>query len=222
MSVGHLGEMKFNREVSKTESLPTNFRVEGWVYILSNEYMPGIYKVGMTTISPENRAKELSSATGVPDKFKVEASFYSEFPSNDESTVHDYLDKYRINESREFFKCDLEEIIETCEEVCIARVGDKVEVLADSYDIICTESLDKLHLGELFDSLNVSVFGCKVATAERLIRLAVHLCSKRFNTSHALYFKEDTAYLVQSVIGQNLEEWKKHNPELANRSEVPF
>ena len=50
--------------------------LDGWVYILSNELMPGIYKVGMTTIDPVVRAKEISRGTGVPGPFKVEKSFH--------------------------------------------------------------------------------------------------------------------------------------------------
>lgn len=55
--------------------IPSDFRMAGWVYILSNEYMPGIYKIGMTTNSPEARAKELSSATGVPIHSKLKQLF---------------------------------------------------------------------------------------------------------------------------------------------------
>ncbi len=222
MGTRHLGEMSVHREVSKTLDLPSDFRTEGWVYVLSNEYMPGIYKIGMTTISPENRARELSSATGVPDQFKIEAAFYSSSPGEDEACIHDYLSEYRINESREFFKCDLNEITDACSEVCLARVGDKVEDLADSFDVICTEKLNELNLDELFESIGIDVFGCKLATAERLIRLAGHLCKKQFVASHSLYFSDSSAYLIHSYIGQKHEEWERNNPELALKSEVPF
>ena len=36
---------------------------KGFVYVMSNKSMPGIVKVGMSTKMPEERAKELSSAT---------------------------------------------------------------------------------------------------------------------------------------------------------------
>lgn len=222
MNTGHLDDMSVHREVSKSMNLPIDFRVEGWVYVLSNEYMPGIYKVGMTTVSPENRAKELSSATGVPDKFKIEAAFYSDSPGNDESYIHECLAKYRINEAREFFRCELDDITDVCSETCLARVGATVEEIADSFDVICTEKLNELNLDELFDSLDIGVFGCKLAAAERLIRLAAHLCQKKIITSHSLYFSDGSAYLVHSYAGQRHEEWRKNNPELALKSEVPF
>jgi T5orf172 domain len=43
----------------------------GFVYVLSNEAMPGIVKVGMTTKLAEDRAKQLRG-TGVPLPFHVE------------------------------------------------------------------------------------------------------------------------------------------------------
>lgn len=228
MGIGHLGELELNRDQVNPGAIPDDFRIEGWVYILSNEYMPGIYKVGMTTISPENRAKELSSATGVPDKFKIEAAFYSDSPGDNEAEIHEYLSDHRINESREFFKCDLEDIIDTCSEVCMAKVGDPIEDIADSFDVICTDRLDELRLDKLFESIGITVLGCKLAAAERLIRLAAHLSKNKFADSHSLYFKGNTAYLVQSTMGKlyeeylKNEEWKKNNPELAHKLEVPF
>jgi len=78
-----------------------------YVYILSNEYMPGVYKVGFTQNCPISRAHELySGATGVPAKFRVEA-FYQVFdPQDVETYVHHKLEQFRINDGREFFKVD--------------------------------------------------------------------------------------------------------------------
>jgi hypothetical protein len=41
-----------------------------YVYVLENEYMPGLLKIGYTYNTPESRAVQLFK-TGVPDMFKV-------------------------------------------------------------------------------------------------------------------------------------------------------
>ncbi|PHM42373.1 GIY-YIG nuclease family protein [Xenorhabdus szentirmaii] len=206
----HLEEMEVHKGIITHAELSENFRVEGWVYVLSNKYMPGIFKVGMTTTSPEIRAKELASATGVPFKFEIAASFYSEDPSYDEAAVHEMLSEFRINESREFFNAPLEEIIFLCEEHGLIRVGVTVEELADAYDVICTEKLKSLNLAALFESLGVAVFGCKLSAADRLIRFAVNnLIKKNREKPFSLFFQNGTAYLIQSETDQMYEAYLK-------------
>ena len=41
----------------------------GYVYILENASMPGLIKIGKTSRDSVERARELSSATGVPTGF---------------------------------------------------------------------------------------------------------------------------------------------------------
>ena len=84
----------------------------GFIYVLANLYMPDVYKVGMTTRSPRERAEEISRATGVPEQFDV--LYYAEVrnPIAEERRVHERLDDYRLNLSREFFGADIELIIE--------------------------------------------------------------------------------------------------------------
>lgn len=83
----------------------------GFVYVLGNEAMPGIFKLGMTSKSPYLRAKELSSATGVPSPFVVLC--YGEFENAraKEQACHEQLSEYRWSDNREFFKCHLEHLI---------------------------------------------------------------------------------------------------------------
>ena len=111
----HLESLTKQADVLTTMEIPSDFRMEGWVYVLSNPYMPQIFKIGMTTTSPESRARELSSATGVPAAFKLEAAFYSHSPLDAEKEIHEALDDWRVNESREFFELDLQEIINVCD-----------------------------------------------------------------------------------------------------------
>ena len=79
---------------------------EGWVYILTNEAMPGLVKIGYTMNDPTIRAEELSSDTGVPLPFVVAYKALVVNPKQIELKVHANLDSKRLNDKREFFKCE--------------------------------------------------------------------------------------------------------------------
>ncbi|MEK9703973.1 MAG: GIY-YIG nuclease family protein [Deltaproteobacteria bacterium] len=64
---------------------------EGWVYVLTNERVPGLVKIGKTSKVPEIRAKELSSETGVPGEWVVVYKAFVPDYSNVERIVHDKL-----------------------------------------------------------------------------------------------------------------------------------
>jgi Zn finger protein HypA/HybF involved in hydrogenase expression len=82
--------------------------VNGFVYILSNKFMPGILKIGFTERNIKNRIQELSNPTGVPADFEIEAYFPSNNPSDDEKAVHKLLSSYRL-ENKEFFRISVQE-----------------------------------------------------------------------------------------------------------------
>ncbi|MGM0823925.1 MAG: GIY-YIG nuclease family protein [Pseudomonadota bacterium] len=75
----------------------------GYVYVLSNESMPGLVKIGMTKRDRKIRTKELYT-TGVPTRFKIEFEVFCEDRLAFETAVHDELIECRVNEKREFFK----------------------------------------------------------------------------------------------------------------------
>ncbi len=85
------------------------------VYILDNESMPGLFKVGFTTNPVGFRMKELYS-TGVPTPFRVVAvldvpeSKKGTYAKIVERTAHRLLDKYRVSGSREFFRTNEERV----------------------------------------------------------------------------------------------------------------
>jgi len=78
----------------------------GWVYILSAREFPSLLKIGMTTRSVEDRAREINSATGVPIPFGVRSCWRVKDPQAAERLVHSSLLVYRIRGDREFFKID--------------------------------------------------------------------------------------------------------------------
>lgn len=75
----------------------------GFVYILGNEYMPDVYKVGFTERAPHQRAADLSGSTGVPAPFKVLCFIEVVDAQAVERAAHHHLARFRINDAREFF-----------------------------------------------------------------------------------------------------------------------
>ena len=196
----HLNAFERQPGILEEMAIPSEFRMAGWVYVLSNQFMPEIYKVGMTTTSPETRAKELSSATGVPFPFKVEAAYHCADPARSESLIHGDLKEFRINDSREFFQDDLDEIKAVCEQQCEAPVDGNVENLAMQYDVISFESLSQLNLPDLFENIGISVFGDHLAIADRLIRIGAEIIIERLNKQGvAMVFHDDKGYAVMGA-----------------------
>lgn len=76
----------------------------GFVYVLGNESMPGIYKIGFTLKHPRERMAELSRATACPTPFDLLAYIGCEDPQWVEGEIHRSLADYRVNDAREFFK----------------------------------------------------------------------------------------------------------------------
>jgi hypothetical protein len=78
---------------------------EGFIYVMrSAAHQKDVFKVGLTRRNSEQRSRELTRTTGSPDHFLV----VQEWAVNDcvlaERLIHDELQIYRINPSREFFK----------------------------------------------------------------------------------------------------------------------
>ena len=77
----------------------------GYIYVLSNDDMPGLLKIGMTERSPEERAKQLFT-TGVPSPFKVQRAVKVREPLKKEKKIHEILSEHRLP-GREFFRVEL-------------------------------------------------------------------------------------------------------------------
>lgn len=155
---------------SKRLEFPEGFTTRGWIYVLGNEAMPGLYKIGMTTNSPEKRAAELSNGSGVPKKFYVEKAFMSDAPAHHEREIHRLLARYRINDGREFFKCTLQKILSICESVIPDGDAECVNDLIDRYNLITFENFKNLKPEDVISQLGVTHFGDSEAA---LIRLAM-------------------------------------------------
>jgi len=90
---------------------------DSWVYVLSNPSQPGIFKIGYTSNTPEERARQLSNATGVALPYEVEYAYSCWNGLELEKDVHERLNEYRLRKQREFFQVDLEEAKEIINEI---------------------------------------------------------------------------------------------------------
>lgn len=105
----------------------------GFIYVLGNESMPGIYKIGFTTRHPKARAAEISRATGCPELFVIVAYFGVEQPEHVEGEIHALFSRQRVNSSREFFR------------ITLAQIGEVVGLYGDEHsDAVYRRQLDNL------------------------------------------------------------------------------
>jgi hypothetical protein len=101
----------------------------GYVYVLINEEMPNLVKVGRTSGEPEVRAKQLSSSMGVPKSFLVYKAYAVRDSVEAERIAHSTLAKFfeRPNSGREFFSGSPQEVSLILEEVlkdCLLDADD--------------------------------------------------------------------------------------------------
>ena len=91
---------------------------DSWVYVLSNESQPGMYKIGYTSHEDvDKRVKQLSRSTSVATPFKLEWAFRCFNAERLEGEVHQVLKGHRISKDREFFAISLNEAKETIEDL---------------------------------------------------------------------------------------------------------
>ena len=83
----------------------------GIVYILTNDSMPGIVKIGMTEQETiEERIKSLDN-TSVPTPFRFYFAIDTKKHKEIEKLVHNAFSDYRVRNNREFFEMDPERAV---------------------------------------------------------------------------------------------------------------
>ena len=91
-----------------------------YVYVLVNKSMPDMVKIGMTVRDVDERAKEISGATGVPTPWVPVYSFKCFNSYKLEQELHEHLDAVRVAGNREMFYIHSNDAITT-----VKKLGDK-------------------------------------------------------------------------------------------------
>lgn len=121
------------------------FRYAGWVYVLGNEAMGSIYKIGSTTRSVERRMREMYT-TGVPVPFDcIFGEWFSDCRAA-ERFIHSEMQEYRLDASREFFAADIDQIIHAF--MACSAIGENVP------DDILDIHIDLRHKAESREAVN--------------------------------------------------------------------
>lgn len=81
------------------------------IYVLVNEAMPGLVKIGLTTDNVESRISQLSTHSGIPLPFECYFAAEAKDCAKLEKTLHQLFSENRINPKREFFKIDPEKVV---------------------------------------------------------------------------------------------------------------
>lgn len=100
-----------------------------YIYILENDTMPGLVKIGFTKNKPSERVKQINAATGVALDFDVKYQ-YPCFNAHDlEKEIHIYLESqgFRVNKKKEFFNITVNQAISVIE-----RIGEPYKMIEES------------------------------------------------------------------------------------------
>jgi len=97
--------------------ITTSSNKTGYIYILHNPgHSVNLFKIGLTTKTVEERAKQLSGTSSV-DKFLIAHSWIVKDCVVAEKLIHNALDGFRMNEKREFFQIEFSEALKIIEPI---------------------------------------------------------------------------------------------------------
>lgn len=99
---------------------PADKRVRGWVYVQTNQSLPGLVKIGFSTKEPAIRAVQLAG-TGLPYPYVVEYDVLVHGPLEVEQAVHKQLKDCGQHEAKEFFRVTAAVAIRTIKDVIEAQ-----------------------------------------------------------------------------------------------------
>jgi hypothetical protein len=134
---------------------------QGYVYILSNPSLPGLVKIGQISRSPEERARELSKNTSIPENFVVEFEIYTSDRVELEKDAHRQLSSYRVNARREFFRVEIEKAAQLLRQAA-EQLQHQLSLLDEENTVI--QQAKRYEAVEIIDKLNKRFPNCLLPT----------------------------------------------------------
>lgn len=169
----------------------------GYIYVMTNSEVSHLVKIGYTTRTVKDRAKELSSGTGVPGKWVPKRDWLINHPEKYEKIIHKELAKYRKG-GAELYNLSLESAVNYIS--IILKIHNVIDEngMSDVEKIIVNKRLRLLKITESIDELNKNVelfdekvkeFDKKIESNKREIltiseEINSHIESSKFTPKH--------------------------------------
>ncbi len=168
--------------------MPQTIDNYGYVYVLTNSYMPGLIKIGMTVRDDYRQRLNDLYTTGVPVPFKaVHASkVRREDTRRIEQALHFAFGPDRVNPRREFFLMEPERVIEILKLI-------EIEDVTDYTNNILTENLDQ---SEIEAQSRASEELERVESEQRKRRPTLNYHDLGIQDGERLYWKDDNSIFV--------------------------
>ena len=153
------------------------------VYVLQNEAMPGLIKIGITHDEQVDKRLQTLYTTGVPLPFECIWAGEVDDCAEIESLIHNAFSDFRINPKREFFKLKPERVIPLLKKLASAEImANKVEKMFNgSISVAEKEAVKQFHRPMLdFKEMGISVGDELLYEKDPAIRVTV-ISNKKIN-----------------------------------------
>ena len=153
------------------------------VYVLQNEAMPGLIKIGITHDEQVDKRLQTLYTTGVPLPFECIWAGEVDNCAEIESLIHNAFSDFRINPKREFFKLKPERVIPLLKKLASAEImANKVEKMFNgSVSVAEKEAVKQFHRPMLdFKEMGISVGDELLYEKDPTIRVTV-ISNKKIN-----------------------------------------
>lgn len=153
------------------------------VYVLQNEAMPGLIKIGITHDEQVDKRLQTLYTTGVPLPFECIWAGEVDDCAEIESLIHNAFSDFRINPKREFFKLKPERVIPLLKKLASAEImANKVEKMFNgSVSVAEKEAVKQFHRPMLdFKEMGISVGDELLYEKDPTIRVTV-ISNKKIN-----------------------------------------
>ena len=153
------------------------------VYVLQNEAMPGLIKIGITHDEQVDKRLQTLYTTGVPRPFECIWAGEVDDCAEIESLIHNAFSDFRINPKREFFKLKPERVIPLLKKLASAEImANKVEKMFNgSVSVAEKEAVKQFHRPMLdFKEMGISVGDELLYEKDPTIRVTV-ISNKKIN-----------------------------------------
>ena len=153
------------------------------VYVLQNEAMPGLIKIGITHDEQVDKRLQTLYTTGVPLPFECIWAGEVDDCAEIESLIHNAFSDFRINPKREFFKLKPERVIPLLKKLASAEImANKVEKMFNgSISVAEKEAVKQFHRPMLdFKEMGISVGDKLLYEKDPTIRVTV-ISNKKIN-----------------------------------------